>query len=145
MRIADLTQELDEARREAEFASQAKLDFLTQISHGLLTPLNAVIGFSNIMTRQTFGPMNERNKAYAQNIQNPGENLLALINDVLDISKIKAGEITSFIKPVDLVLELEDCLKLLKPALDEKALSVELKIETSLLQVNADRTLAESL
>ena len=65
---------------------------------------------------------------------------MALINGVLDISKIKAGEITSYIELVDLVLELEDCLKLLKPALDEKALSVELKIETSCAQVNADRT-----
>ncbi|MEC8174854.1 MAG: histidine kinase dimerization/phospho-acceptor domain-containing protein, partial [Pseudomonadota bacterium] len=86
---------MDEARKEVEFASQAKLDFLAYISHELLTPLNAVIGFSN-MTQQTFGPINERNKAYAQDIQNPGENLLALINDVLDISKIKAGEITSY-------------------------------------------------
>ena len=92
LRIAECTQELDGARREAQFSSQAKLDFLTHISHELLTPVNAVIGFSNIMTRQTFGPINERNKAYAQDIQNPGENLLALINDVLDISKIKAGE-----------------------------------------------------
>ena len=63
LRIAERTQELDEARREAEFASQAKLDFLTHISHELLTPLNAVIGFSNIMTRQTLGPINERNMA----------------------------------------------------------------------------------
>ena len=134
------TQELDEARREAEFASQAKLGFLAHVSHELLAPLNAVISFSHIMTRQTFGPINERNKAYAQDIQNSGENLLALINDVLDISKIEAGEITSYIERVDLVSELEHCLKLLKPALDEKALSVELKIETSFAHVNANRT-----
>lgn len=83
------------ARQEALQASQAKTMFLASMSHELRTPLNAIIGFSDILKEQRFGPLGKvRYVDYAENIRTSGTHLLALINDVLDISKIEAGKMT---------------------------------------------------
>jgi PAS domain S-box-containing protein len=86
-------QELREARERAEAADRAKSDFLAHMSHEIRTPLNAVIGFSEIMRDQLFGPLgSERYLEYTNDIYNSGTHLLALINEVLDLSKIEAGK-----------------------------------------------------
>ena len=78
-------------RARAELANRTKSEFLANISHELRTPLNAVIGFSDMLKNQTFGPLSERYRSYSEDIQNSGILLLAIINDLLDISKIEAG------------------------------------------------------
>src|SRR3546814_13875127 len=81
------------AKEEAELANRAKSDFLANVSHELRTPLNAIIGFSEIIKDQLFGPMsNPRYREYAIDIHDSGTPLLSLINDILDLSKIEAGQ-----------------------------------------------------
>ena len=84
---------LADALRDAAAANQAKSSFLAAMSHELRTPLNAVIGYSELMTMETFGPLSAaRYREYAQDIHASGTHLLSLINDILDLSRIDAGE-----------------------------------------------------
>ena len=84
--------DLQFANHEIQAASQMKSQFLAHMSHELRTPLNAIIGFSEILEDQTFGPMNERQARYMQNILKSSRHLLALINDILDLTKVEAGK-----------------------------------------------------
>ena len=97
---ARLYQELELQRRELATTSQHKSDFLASMSHELRTPLNAVIGFSEVLLERMFGELNERQADYVQDILDAGRHLLALLNDVLDLSKVEAGrmelEVTTF-------------------------------------------------
>jgi PAS domain S-box-containing protein len=87
-------EELVAARREAEDANRAKSHLLANVSHELRTPLNAIIGFSEIMESELLGPIGEpRYRAYAKDIRDSGLHLLAVINDLLDLSKIEAGRL----------------------------------------------------
>jgi signal transduction histidine kinase len=84
---------LKHAKERAEAASRAKSDFLANMSHELRTPLNAIIGFSEVIETQVFGPIeNQRYIGYAADVHGAGQHLLALINDILDLSKIEAGK-----------------------------------------------------
>lgn len=83
-----------EAQMRAEQAARVKTDFIAHVSHELRTPLNAVIGFGQVLEREIFGPLGHRKYVeYARDIRESGEHLLALINDVLDLSKIEAGKL----------------------------------------------------
>ena len=84
--------DLQFANHEIQAASQMKSQFLAHMSHELRTPLNAIIGFSEILEDQTFGPMNERQARYMQNILKSSRHLLALINDILDLTKVEAAK-----------------------------------------------------
>jgi PAS domain S-box-containing protein len=87
-------QELREAKELAENANRQKSDFLARISHELRTPLNAIMGFSEVMRTERFGELrNDKYRGYANDIHTSGEHLLALINDLLDLSKVEAGKL----------------------------------------------------
>lgn len=89
--VKSKTQELTDALEEVKQAHQAQTDFLANMSHELRTPLNAIMGFSAAMEHESFGPMgNPVYKEYAACIYSSGEHLLALINDILDLSKISS-------------------------------------------------------
>src|SRR5690606_22954149 len=97
--MRDITQwkraeeQLTQARSQAERASSQKTDFLARVSHEIRTPLNAIIGFSELMIDERFGPVsNERYRGYLRDINKSGNHVLDLVNDLLDISKIEAGE-----------------------------------------------------
>ena len=79
------------ALKEAEAATRAKSEFLATMSHELRTPLNAVIGFSDVITSEAFGPGNAKYRDYAKDINESGQHLLSLINDILDLSKVESG------------------------------------------------------
>ena len=84
--------ELRQAKEEAETASRSKSTFLANMSHELRTPLNAIIGFSDLMNRGVSGPLeNERHKEYVRDIYGAGEHLLSIINEILDLAKVEAG------------------------------------------------------
>ncbi len=85
--------DLISARQQAEKASAAKSEFLARISHEMRTPLNAIIGFSEVMMEERFGPIgNDRYRDYLKDIRTSGSHLVSLLNDLLDLSKIEAGK-----------------------------------------------------
>lgn len=88
---ARLHEQLELQRSELATTSQHKSDFLASMSHELRTPLNAVIGFSEVLLERMFGELNDRQAEYVQDILDAGRHLLALLNDVLDLSKVEAG------------------------------------------------------
>jgi signal transduction histidine kinase len=100
----------DELRRlytELEAASQHKSEFLANMSHELRTPLNAIIGFSQVLRDQMIGSVNEKQAEYLDDIISSGNHLLSLINDVLDLSKVEAGQIELEMQPFSLREALE--------------------------------------
>lgn len=90
--MADLAQQYEIARSQAESANRMKSEFLATMSHELRTPLNAIIGFSEILQMQSLGPLgNDQYREYVGDIGSSGKHLLQLINDILDLSKIESG------------------------------------------------------
>ena len=133
-------QELSRALHAETQASRAKSDFLALMSHELRTPLNAIIGFSEMLGSEMFGPLgNTRYRSYAGDIHGAGRHLLALINDILDLSKAEAGKFELYEEEIitaDLVIE---CLKLMRGRAEEGALRLTYEIAPSMPNLMVDR------
>ena len=99
--------ELSRKGRQLEVASQHKSDFLANMSHELRTPLNAIIGFSQVLRQEMVGQVNEKQAEYLDDILSSGNDLLSLINDVLDLSKVEAGQVQLEVAPFSLREALE--------------------------------------
>ena len=104
--------ELITARRAAEIANRTKTQFLANMSHELRTPLNAVIGFSQLIKDQAFGDIPERYLTYADDINTSGKLLLALINDILDMSRIEAGQHKLIEEVISPEAAINDCVRM---------------------------------
>jgi signal transduction histidine kinase len=102
-----MNDELRRLYRELEAASQHKSEFLANMSHELRTPLNAIIGFSQVLREKLFGEINEKQEEYLDDILSSANHLLSLINDVLDLSKIEAGQVELELAPFSLREALE--------------------------------------
>jgi signal transduction histidine kinase len=89
---ARLFRELETKTGELEIASRHKSEFLASMSHELRTPLNAVIGFSEVLLDRMFGEINDKQDEYLRDIRNSGKHLLQLLNEILDLSKVEAGQ-----------------------------------------------------
>ena len=114
--VDERTQELEAARDKAEALSQTKTQFFRNMSHELRTPLNAIIGFSNSIREEIFGPIgHEKYGEYVGDIYASGEHLLALINDILDVSAIEAEKLELFFEPLDVVSLVEASMRIAKP------------------------------
>ncbi len=98
--LARALAELDEKSRELEAASHHKSEFLANMSHELRTPLNAISGFSQVLRKQLFGAINEKQAEYLDDILVSASHLLSLIDDVLDLAKVEAGQIELHVGPV---------------------------------------------
>lgn len=119
-------QEIREARERAEAADRAKSDFLAHMSHEIRTPLNAVIGFSEIMRDQLFGPLgSEQYLEYSNDIYNSGTHLLALINEVLDLSKIEAGKFELQENRIPLENIIDSAFRFLRERADTKLIAMQ--------------------
>jgi len=99
-RVQVRTAELQRLNAELQIAARAKDDFLANMSHELRTPLNAVLGMSEMLGDELHGPLNERQLKYTKIINSSGQHLLDLINDILDLSKIEAGQRVLNLQPV---------------------------------------------
>ena len=102
-----MNDELDRLYRELETASDHKSEFLASMSHELRTPLNAIIGFSQVLRERMFGEVNEKQEEYLDDILASAYHLLSLINDVLDLSKVEAGQVELEVAPFSLREALE--------------------------------------
>ncbi len=116
-------QTLRNAVEEARLADRVKSEFLANMSHELRTPLNAIIGFSEVMTTEMFGPLGDAHYAdYAQDIHDSGRHLLAVIGDILDLSRIEAGELRLDLAPVPLDAVVDAALRMVAPRAADKGL-----------------------
>jgi two-component system, NtrC family, sensor kinase len=107
LELATALAELDEKSRELETASLHKSEFLANMSHELRTPLNAIIGFSQVLREGMVGEVNPKQAEYLDDILSSGNHLLSLINDVLDLSKVEAGQVELELAPFSLQEALE--------------------------------------
>ena len=131
--------ELHEAKETAEAASRAKTEFLANMSHELRTPLNAINGFSEMMSLQLYGPLgDERYQDYAQKIHFSGSHLLALINDILDISRVESGKAILEVSPLDLRELAIGTLGMVEEKCRQSGLTLTTDIAESLPMINAD-------
>jgi PAS domain S-box-containing protein len=127
------------AKDQAEMASRAKSEFLAHMSHELRTPLNCVIGFSQILMEEMFGPLGGENyKGYAKDINVAGNHLLNLISDILDISKIEAGELELTDERVDVGSILVSCMKMMREHADNSGLIISIEFAHDLPDIFAD-------
>jgi PAS domain S-box-containing protein len=134
-----MEKELKEARFAAEAANRAKSDFLSNMSHELRTPLSSIIGFSEIMLDMYFGPLNEKQKSYVVNIIESSHQLLSLINNILDLSKIEAGKMELRLTRFALKRVLEGALIMIEPkaASGNLALNFEFEVHSD-IEIEAD-------
>ncbi len=136
--LSELARKYETEKVRAEGANQAKSEFLANMSHELRTPLNAINGFSEIMIAEMYGPLGDpRYKDYCRDILVSGQHLLALINDILDMSKIEAGKMTLRFDPLSLEEVAEDALRLVRNRAEAAGLALRLDFD-ELPEVEAD-------
>jgi signal transduction histidine kinase len=122
---AQLYRELQEQSGALEVASRHKSEFLASMSHELRTPLNAVLGFSEVLLERMFGDLNEKQEDYLRDIHASGKHLLELLNEILDLSKVEAGQISYTIEQVSLAEVSDDVLPMLVPQFRRRGLTLD--------------------
>jgi signal transduction histidine kinase len=130
--------ELLRAKETAESANRAKSAFLANMSHELRTPLNAIIGFSEIIKSQTFGPRSERYPDYAGHIFYSGKHLLALISDILNLSKMEAGKLALHEEEVELADMVASCITLVETQARQAKIQISASLDDEVRSVRAD-------
>ncbi|WP_265516551.1 PAS domain S-box protein [Nitratireductor luteus] len=143
--LRDITQwkraeeELTQARAQAERASSQKSEFLARVSHEIRTPLNAIIGFSELMVDEKFGPIgNDRYRDYLRDIKRSGNHVLDLVNDLLDISKIEAGQQEMHYEAVSLNEALGQTVAMMQPQANSERVIIRSSFASRLPEVVAD-------
>jgi PAS domain S-box-containing protein len=127
------------AKEAAELANRSKTEFLATVSHELRTPLNAIIGFSDLMVNELLGPLgDEAYKTYAADIMASGRHLLAIINDILDISKIEAGKLELADEPFSPREVLLTGIKFVEGRAREKSIELTWRAASSLPRLRGD-------
>jgi len=136
--LAVANRELDLRNREVERATQMKSKFLASMSHELRTPLNAIVGFSDLLAEGTPGQLNDKQRRFLNHIKQGSAHLLQLINDILDLSKIEAGQLELRSEEFLVTDALPEVLSTVHPLALAKNIQVEQKVESKSL-VKADR------
>ena len=133
-----MNDELRNVYAELEEASQHKSEFLANMSHELRTPLNAIIGFSQVLRDEMVGPVNEKQAEYLDDIISSGNHLLSLINDVLDLSKVEAGQVELEVQPFSLREALERGVVMVRERATEDGVRVALDADPEVDVVDGD-------
>ncbi len=143
--IRDITQwkrteeELRNAKRAAETANAHKTDFLARVSHEIRTPLNAIIGFADMMATERFGPIgHSRYVEYSNDIGRSGRHVLDIVNDLLDISKIEAGQMDVDFIAVPLNETVAEAVSLVQPQANNQRVIIRTALAQSVPQIVAD-------
>jgi PAS domain S-box-containing protein len=144
-KVEGRTRELEDARERAEAADRIKSAFLATMSHELRTPLNSIIGFTGMVQQGLAGPLTEEQSKQLGMAQVSARHLLSLINDVLDISKIEAGQLEVRREAFDLTQSVEQVAATVAPRAEEKALALRLDIPDGPLRMVSDQRRVEQI
>jgi signal transduction histidine kinase len=137
-RVEERTRELQAANLQLVDVSRHKSEFLANMSHELRTPLNSILGFSELLAQQTYGPLTEKQARYVDNIHTSGHHLLALINDLLDLSKVEAGKLELHPQSFHLREALEAALHAIRLQAEAKRQLLHLQVADDLSAITAD-------
>jgi len=143
--VAERTVELHSALLRAESADRLKSAFLASMSHELRTPLNSIIGFTGILLRGLAGPLNDEQKKQMDMVRGSARHLLELINDVLDISKIEAGQLELRLESFDIAESIQRCVASLRPIAERKGLELSVHVAPDLVSTISDRRRFEQI
>jgi len=144
-RIAQRTAELTRAKEQAESADRLKSAFLATMSHELRTPLNSIIGFSGIIRQELAGPLTAEQHKQLGMVQSSARHLLDLINDILDLSKIEAGQLDVMSEPVNIPALVQNVINTAAPAAQKKGLSLRANLAPGVGQIVSDRRRLEQV
>ncbi len=137
--LSELARKYQAEKFRAEGANSAKSEFLANMSHELRTPLNAINGFSEMMVGEMFGPLGDRRyKEYSADILASGQHLLALINDILDMSKIEAGKMNLHLEVVDVAEMAAEAVRLMRNRAESAGLMIRVIAPDDLPTLEAD-------
>ncbi len=136
--------QLQEALSAAQAAATAKSEFLAMMSHELRTPLNAIIGFSEVMDMAAFGPLgNDTYKGYAGDILSSGRHLLSLINDILDLVKLEAGQMELQRERIEMGAVVDACRRLVSEQARRKQIAIDVDVPPGLFVMADPRRLRQ--
>ncbi|UWU72900.1 PAS domain S-box protein [Bradyrhizobium sp. NC92] len=131
--------ELTQARRLVDGAANAKADMLARISHEIRTPLNAIIGFAEVMISERFGALgNERYGEYMKDIRASGERVIAIIDDLLELSRIETGKLDLNFSNLNLNDLVEACVTVMQPQANRERIIIRTSLAHALPQVSVD-------
>ena len=136
--LARALADLDEKSRELEAASHHKSEFLANMSHELRTPLNAISGFSQVLRKQLFGEINEKQAEYLDDILGSARHLVSLIDDVLDLSKVEAGQVELKVEPFSLPAALERGVVMVREGAANGGIRISLSSDPGIESVSGD-------
>jgi signal transduction histidine kinase/CheY-like chemotaxis protein len=136
---AQLYRKLERQSAALEVASRHKSEFLASMSHELRTPLNAIIGFSEVLLERMFGELNERQDDYLRDIWSSGKHLLELLNEILDLSKIEAGQMVLNRSEFAVRESLEYCLSMVRERALKQRIQLSLEVDPEVGLLDADR------
>ncbi|MGD9158500.1 MAG: ATP-binding protein [Desulfobacteraceae bacterium] len=145
LKVAERTSELAIAKERAEESDRLKSAFLASMSHELRTPLNSIIGFTGIILQELVGPLNEEQSKQLGMVQDSAHHLLSLINDVLDLSKIEAGQLNVASEKFNIGDIINTVIKTVSPMAEKKGLLLETNISPLTSDIRSDKRRVEQI